>query len=585
MLRNQVFRLSWGRRERGMSGSNLAITLHDSFRLLLFGVVLLLVLATSPVEGGVNLKNGNFYIAYTDISSSGLKVTRTYNSKATSRGMFGYGWGSPYETYLTVSGDGAVVMHENGSGAQIEFRPPYLSSEEIQKAVDIIMRVAKEDGRFRDNRERRRRREELLQNAYTRRTWWTRYTKKGLLEPRHLAPGTVYRAQAQQRLLRTHTGFQRIQGHRVDEFDARGRLIRTVSGDGAIVYLFRDHRGYLSRIVNQAGKTLHFHMNNNGTVARIDSSTGQRAIYHYAGDRLSGSMDAGDNRYTYRYDRKANMIAIGYQDGTQMIMTYEGTEYGGSQFVRSITEPNETTTWYEYVTIYDRPDGKYYTTKKTQVSPDGDRTVTLYEYWIVYLNDGSSYTQRTRVTLNNDFVLADTSYAPDGSPVQKRQGSKSGNFKYDERGRLITKWDGEMIIHLSYNDQVDKISEILEYPASKPDDKKTSQFDYDTNGRLVAVSNNEGERFHLDYDNKGQIIQIEHGNAVLSFAYNTLGKPETIVLKGVGALRVTYNDEGKIQSVDTDAAEDRPAIAESIVQTFNSLLSLVRPAGVDFDLF
>ena len=72
--------------------------------------------------GGVNLKNGNFYITYTDIIVPGgdhdLEVTRTYNSKSTDNGWFGYGWGSLYETKLMVSADGSVVVMENGSGAQ-----------------------------------------------------------------------------------------------------------------------------------------------------------------------------------------------------------------------------------------------------------------------------------------------------------------------------------------------------------------------------------------------------------------------------------------------------------------------------------
>ena len=47
--------------------------------------------------GGVNLKNGNFYITYTDIVVPGgdhdLAITRTYNSKSNDNGWFGFGWG------------------------------------------------------------------------------------------------------------------------------------------------------------------------------------------------------------------------------------------------------------------------------------------------------------------------------------------------------------------------------------------------------------------------------------------------------------------------------------------------------------
>ena len=78
-------------------------------------------------QAGVNLKNGNFYINYFDIIVPGggknLEISRTYNSKATKKGWFGFGWGSEFETSLTVAADSSVVINENGSGAQTRFVP------------------------------------------------------------------------------------------------------------------------------------------------------------------------------------------------------------------------------------------------------------------------------------------------------------------------------------------------------------------------------------------------------------------------------------------------------------------------------
>ncbi|MBT5715779.1 MAG: hypothetical protein HOI70_02590, partial [Opitutae bacterium] len=91
-----------------------------------FKFLLVLILPLSAIAG-VSLKNGNFYISYTDILVPGgghdLKTVRTYNSRATEIGWFGFGWGSDYETYITVSADGSVVVHENGSGALTRFTP------------------------------------------------------------------------------------------------------------------------------------------------------------------------------------------------------------------------------------------------------------------------------------------------------------------------------------------------------------------------------------------------------------------------------------------------------------------------------
>ena len=62
------------------------------------------ILAIPSVYAGVNYKNGNFYVSYTDIVVPGggkdLEITRTYNSHSTKAGWFGMGWGSDFETRL-----------------------------------------------------------------------------------------------------------------------------------------------------------------------------------------------------------------------------------------------------------------------------------------------------------------------------------------------------------------------------------------------------------------------------------------------------------------------------------------------------
>ena len=79
------------------------------------------------LEAGVNLKNGNFYINYFDVIVPGggknLEISRTYNSKSTSKGWFGFGWGSDFETNLEVAAHRSVIIHENGSGAETRFVP------------------------------------------------------------------------------------------------------------------------------------------------------------------------------------------------------------------------------------------------------------------------------------------------------------------------------------------------------------------------------------------------------------------------------------------------------------------------------
>ena len=115
--------------------------------MLLFALTIFTFLPFS-LWGGVNLKNGNFYVSYTDIVVPGggknLKITRTYNSKSAKKGWFGYGWGSNFETSLRVSADGSVVIREYGSGAVTRFTPK--EDLNIDDAVSRILKSMEKQG-------------------------------------------------------------------------------------------------------------------------------------------------------------------------------------------------------------------------------------------------------------------------------------------------------------------------------------------------------------------------------------------------------------------------------------------------------
>jgi len=88
------------------------------------------------VWAGVNPKNGNFHISYTDLvvgkQSQKIRISRTYNSTSTYSGWFGFGWGSKYETHLVPLPDGTIVINERGSGERIRY---YSDSKSMVKTA------------------------------------------------------------------------------------------------------------------------------------------------------------------------------------------------------------------------------------------------------------------------------------------------------------------------------------------------------------------------------------------------------------------------------------------------------------------
>src|SRR3989338_182321 len=122
--------------------------LSDSFKRALLAAGTL-VFAGAIAHANVSLKNGNFFIGYKDVVYPGgfePKIERIYNSKTPFNGIFGRGWGTEYEAYLSVSADGSVVVHEYGGGAENRFSPVAFRAAELDKAVEMIGSVAQKAG-------------------------------------------------------------------------------------------------------------------------------------------------------------------------------------------------------------------------------------------------------------------------------------------------------------------------------------------------------------------------------------------------------------------------------------------------------
>jgi len=118
---------------------------------LLLGLAMLSGLSDQFANASVSIKNGNFFMGYTDIVYPGgfePKIDRTYNSKTPFKGIFGHGWGNEYEAYLTVSADGSVVVHEYGGGAENRFIPVGFKSSDLDEAIARITEEAKKKMEF-----------------------------------------------------------------------------------------------------------------------------------------------------------------------------------------------------------------------------------------------------------------------------------------------------------------------------------------------------------------------------------------------------------------------------------------------------
>ncbi|MEC7274986.1 MAG: DUF6531 domain-containing protein [Bdellovibrionota bacterium] len=536
-------------------------------------LLLLLLLIPSMAFAGVNLKNGNFYISYTDIIVPGggmdLEITRTNNSKSTEKGWFGFGWGSDYETYVTVSADGSVVVHENGSGALTRFTPKTAVNAE-KAAQEIIAAIRKKsainDGVAKNLLGKLKNDAELRQA----------YARKYKVQAK-IAAGTELFSNVRglQKIVKTKKGFIRaFNDGKKEYFNKDGKLVEMSTKNGYSVSL-NYKKGNLVSIKDSQAKQLFFEWYADGKVKHIYSSGDKKTHYKYREDNLVESKDVAGNVFKYTYDGNHNMTSVGYSDGSKLEIKYTPK----TQFVEEVISRNGESTKYKYESNPKNPEFHYWTTV-AKTSPSGKKSVSKYEYEIKTRPDGSQYTYRIATEINS--IKTETVYSECCSlPLKITRGNNTTTFEYNKKGLLTKKASSKGdSVELSYHPKFNKITKVV-------NNKGVTNFSYDGRANLTKATNDKGKQVMLFYDSKGRITKMfdkdskTNKNRTLSFVYNALGKPVEIKMEGHGKINVAYDNYGEIKKVESKQGHK---MALQVTQAFQSLLAIVKPAGVNLNM-
>ena len=515
-------------------------------KLLTAALLLLPALATA----GVNPKNGDFYITYSDISlTSGeheLELTRTYNSKASGSGWFGYGWGSRYETRIVVMPDGSVVAHENGFGQANYYAPQDASG--LQSGVDKIVAAAVQHDRL-DAAEASALRRKLLASEEERRTSVAKYALKTELPVGGYAQSDDCAAG---RVSRVAQGYSRVAcDGTVDSFDLAGHLTRREQYGYAVdVHYAGD---YPDRIEDSLGQKFFLIWTADGHIAESRAETPEQIHHYYYDEKHNLLLDDKIRGYFYKfkYDSNHNLTNIGYLDDTHMDMVYDD-----KGLITSVTERDGSKASYAYRYDPDHPEAHYWTTT-TRVSAAGDTSTHEDEYNLA--SDGAGV----------EHMVA----------LRHQSGERKQDVIMDEQGRIktITNADGHLT-EFFYHPTLNKIRAVVTNEVS-------TVFTYNPHGELLRAYNTHGQLITLAYDSKRRIVrmtesnQSEHTRRVLGFKYNAQDKPVLVSLQGKGNIDVSYDDKGEISSV---TSKQGAVTALNVTQAFQTLLSMVQVAGVGF---
>lgn len=538
-----------------------------------FKLLVLLMFSLASIAG-VNLKNGNFYITYTDIIVPGggndLVIERTYNSKSPGKGWFGYGWGSDYETYLVVSADGSVTVHENGSGAKTRFTPreavnPKAAAEKI---VDAMRKKTTLSSNVATTLVQKLTNDAELRQAYA----------KKFSVTSNLAVGTELYSNVRglQKIVKTAKGYiRKYNDGKENHFNTDGKLTLVKDKNGYIVNLDYTKDGTLKSIKDSMAKQIFLKWYPNGLVKSVESGAGKKTVYTYDTNyNLVEANDISGNNFKYSYDGNHNMTAITYKDGSKQEITYEKK----TQFVSELKKRTGEVVKYSYESDPKNPDFHYWTLVAKK-SPTKKEVVNRYEYEIKKKPDGSHYTYRILTVING--LKTETIYTECCSlPQQIKRGNHVTNFEYKDG--LLTKKSSSRgdFVELEYHKKFKKITKVVNA-------RGWTEFDYDKKGNLKKANNSKGMSVVLLYDSKGRISKMMDYNKktkqkrALEFAYNAQGKPVEITMNKVGKINVKYDNYGEILKVESKAGHK---MALQVTQAFQSLLAIVKPAGVNLNM-
>jgi YD repeat-containing protein len=531
----------------------------------------LVLLIAGVAQAGVNLKNGNFYISYTDLVVPGggkkLEITRTYNSKSTDIGWFGFGWGSEFETRLEVSADGSVIIHEHGSGAKTRFTPK-TPVDGVAASARIVAEMKKKTALT--EKAAADLVAKLSANAELRHTYAMNFGVQATINP---GSSLFSNDRGPQQLEVVKEGFKRSHADgREDFFNNDGQLARIADKSGYFIsFTYKD--GRLDSIKDSQAKQIFLSWYPDGLVKEIWSAGDKKASYKYQDNDLVSSKDVGDNTYEFGYDRSHNLNEIRYSDNTKLSISFDPK----SLFVSKVTERNGEVAKYDYGANNQKPDDHYWTLV-TKNGFDGKPVTNRYEYEIKSKADGSRYTYRILTEISG--IRTETIYADNSLPIKIARGNLVTNFEYNSQGLLTKKSSSRGdFVNIEYDAKLGKISKVV-------NNEGTTNFDYDGKGNLVKASNDKGKTVFLVYDSKGKISKMVDQESAgqkrtLGFKYNSFGKPVEIEMEQVGKINVAYDNYGEVKKVDSSAGHK---MALQVTQAFQNLLNIVRPAGVNLNL-
>ena len=485
---------------------------------------------TTSQSDPVNISTGNMYRETTDftIVARGLPIVlkRTYNSRSTYNGAFGYGWTFTYGDELVRNADGSITYRESDGTEHL-------------------------------------------------------FTFSGGV---YVAPPGKHAD-----LAAAGSGFTLKQSDGMQfEFDGRGRLLVERDLGGNAVTIARDALGLPASVTDDAGRTVLTFTTVGGKITGVTDLSNRSTRYAYTGDDLTSVTDTNGKLWTLQYDLRHNLTQIKDPLGNAQSYDYDVDDrlmqhvdaLGAQEFFQYDIAGRESV-------VTNRLGGDRLVRfddlgrATAEVDPAGNMSQAAFDS----NNNRTSLTDSRGFTATYDYDAngnATREIAPDGGvttatydansrPLTTTEPSGSTTRTYDAAGNLLTTSRTVAGITEQTTNTYDSDGQLLSTTdangattsmvwgsngmlASRTDGaNNTISMTSDALGRVTSVKDAAGAEIKVGYDAADRVASVtDPFGVVTSVTYDAAGR-RTAINTPRGTTMLAYDAEGRLIS-STDPA-------------------------------
>jgi len=491
----------------------------------------------------VNALNGNLFLAYQDLyipsRTFPLEVSRCYNSRSTTKGIFGYGWSSSLETRLEkltngiiqiLDWDGSVKTYTYDSSAQ------KVSKQKIYNPTysSVSFIVGNDNGTFTrilgggkkeeySSLGRLIRKEDAFGNGLI---YDYDTSGKRLLSVSDTAGRKVWITYTALDLV--HKLIDPLNRILTYNYDSNENLVGVTGFMGEVTKFSYDPDHNLEVIIFPDGsKITNVYDQSKDLLIRQEGPGAKRSVYQYrfpTKDNPSQQTivtDANGNKTFYDYilvaDKVRRLIITDAMNG-QTIKEYD--EYGN---LTKLTDPNNNSKLYQYdsqgrvLSITDTEGGIWnYTYSKgcdcntptSRTDPLNNTTIFRYnaQFVLTEVVNALGHSTKFRYNSKGDRVEKLT---PDSTLTQ---------YQYDPYGNLTTVSSPDRPPTIYKRDLLGQLTELITSGNSR------YQYIYDAKGRLIGTINPMRYQITLSYDPMNRIIAVADEEGRFIYSYNAAGQ-------------------------------------------------------------